>query len=145
MSSGVLLVAGFLGWKEWRDRRNREIDLTPEDAHHFRHQDTRRAMGIVVMALLAISLVVGSRLPPKLGNKTNPQFVAIWLGVFVLILFLLALALVDWVALRVFARRHRNQILRDRIELLKPENRKKKPEASNGNGHADGPFGDLFR
>jgi hypothetical protein len=145
LSSSVVLIAVLLGWKEWSDRRGRNSDLSPEDARHFGHQDTRRALGIAVLGLLAVGLFVGSRVPPKLGNKTNPQFLGIWLGVFLLILFLLGLAMIDWLAIRVFARRHRNQILRERIELLKPDKRPKKIEGSNGNGHGDGPLGDLFR
>ena len=64
-------------------------------------------VGIAVLVLLAVGLVVGSRIPHKLGNRTNPQFLGIWLGVFLLIFFLLSLAMIDWLALRIFARRHR--------------------------------------
>ena len=143
LSSAVLLVAALLGWREWVDRRDRAAELSPEDARHFGHQDTRRTLGIVVMVVLAIGLVVGSRVPHKVGNQTNPQFLEIWLGVFLLILFLLSLALIDWIALRMFARRHRSEILRERIEILREEARRKK--AVNGNGHDEGPLRDLFR
>ncbi len=146
LSSFVVLVALFLGWREWADRRDRNPDLSPEDARHFGHQDVRRALGIVVMVILAIGLSVGSRIPHKLANKSNPTFLGIWLGIFLLILFLLTLALIDWIALRIFARRHRDQILRERVELLKPDRRPRKIEGSNGtgNGHSDGFHGDFF-
>jgi hypothetical protein len=54
--------------------------------------------------------------------------------------------LIDWFALRIFARRHRDQILRERIELLRPDKRPRKTENGNGNGkgHGNGPLGDLF-
>ena len=145
LSSIVLLVAALLGWREWRDRRDRGPELSPEDARHFGHQDTRRFLGIVVMALLAVGLVVGSRVPIRVGNKTNPQFLGIWLGVFLLILFLLSLAMIDWVALRLFARRHRNEMLRERIEILQEEKRRREATLDEGNGHGEGPLGDLFR
>jgi hypothetical protein len=145
LSVFVLLVAGLLGWKEWRDRSDREAELSREDARHFGHQDLRRAMGIGVMALIAVGLFVGSRIPPKVANKTNFQFLGIWMGIFLLILFLLMLALIDWLAIRVFARRHRNQILRERVEILKTSKKSKGAADSNGNGHAEGPLGDLFR
>jgi len=144
LSSFVLLVAALLGWREWGDRRDRNPDLSPEDARHFGHQDTRRSMGIAVLGLLAVGLVIGSRIPSRIGNKANPQFLGIWFGVFLLILFLLSLAMIDWLALRLFARRHRNEILRERIEILKEENRLKKARNTDGNGHGDGPLGDLF-
>lgn len=144
LSSLVLLVAALLGWREWVDRRNRPDDLSSEDARHFGHQDRRRMLGIVVMVWLAVGLVVGSRLPHKLGNQTNPQFLGIWFGVFLLIFVLLSLAMLDWLALRVFARRHRSQILRERIEILKDEARRRRELKADGNGHQNGSTGDYF-
>ena len=147
LSSVVLLVAVLLGWREWAERRERSVELSPEDARHFGQQDTRRTLGLVVMALLAVGLVLGSRIPARLDNRANAQFLAIWFGIFLLIFLLLALALIDWVALRIFARRHRNEILRERIEILKEETRRNKALGANGSGHGheDGPLGDLFR
>jgi hypothetical protein len=144
LSSSVLLVTGLLGWKEWSDRRGRNPDPSPEDARHFGHQDSRRLLGIAVMVLLAVGLVVGSRISPKIENRANPQFLTIWLGVFLLILFLLSLAMIDWLALRLFARRHRNEMLRERIEILREEASRKKATSGDGNGHSNGPMGDLF-
>jgi hypothetical protein len=145
LSSFVLLVAGLLGWREWVDRRSRPLDLSPEDARHFGHQDRRRALGLVVLVALAVGLFVGSRIPHKLGNQTNPQFLGIWFGVFLLILLLLFLAMIDWLALRIFARRHRSQILRERIEILKEEALRRKAGGIDGNGHHEGSAGDFFR
>lgn len=146
LSGLVVLVSAGLAWREWSDRLDRADNLSPEDARHFGHQDARRTLGLVVLVLLAAGLVVGSRVPPKLGGQTNPQFLLIWLGVFLLIFLLLTLAMIDWVALRLFARRHRNQILRERIEILREEARLKKSRETggNGNGHANGSVGDLF-
>jgi UDP-N-acetylmuramyl pentapeptide phosphotransferase/UDP-N-acetylglucosamine-1-phosphate transferase len=144
LSGLVVLVAAGLAWREWSDRLDRSDDLSPEDARHFEHQDARRMLGLVVLVLLAVGLVVGSRVPHKVGGQTNTQFLLIWLGIFLLIFLLLTLAMIDWVALRIFARRHRNQILRERIEILKEEARLKKARETGGNGHANGSVGDLF-
>jgi hypothetical protein len=144
LSTFVLLVAALLGWREWRDRRDRADDLSPEDARHFAYQDTRRLLGIAVMVLLAVGLVVGSRVPTRMGNRTNPQFLGIWLGVFLLIFVLLALAMVDWVALRLFARRHRDEMHRERVEILREEKRRREAMQDEGNGNGKGPPGDLF-
>ena len=144
LSSFILLVAALLAWREWVDRRDRALELSPEDARHFGHQDTRRSLGLVVMVLLAVGLIVGSRVPHKLGNQTNSQFLAIWLAIFLLISLLLFLAMVDWLALRIFARRHRGQILRERIEILKEEARRRNRQGSDGNGHTNGSIGDAF-
>jgi hypothetical protein len=145
LSSFVLVVAALLGWREWVDRRDRSMELSPEDARHFGHQDRRRTVGLVVLVLLAIGLLIGSRVPHKLGNHSNPVFLGIWFAVFLLIFILLALAMIDWVALRIFARRHRGQILRERIAILQEEASRRKSRGIDGNGHHDGPAGEFFR
>jgi membrane protein implicated in regulation of membrane protease activity len=144
LSSIVLLVAALLAWREWNDRRVRDPDLSPEDYAHFAGQDARRSIGIVVLVLLAAGVAIGSRIPPRLGNQANPQFVGIWLGVFVLIFVLLSLAMLDWTALRRYARRQRGQFLRERLEILREQARLKKSAGESGNGHGDGPLNDLF-
>src|SRR5690349_16936282 len=108
----ILAIAAVLAWREHRDRRRRDPDPSPADARHFRLQDIRRMLGVVLMAALAVGLVFGSRLKPKAGGRTNPVFVATWLILFVLLFGLLALALGDWIALRVYAGRARRSIAR---------------------------------
>lgn len=144
LSSIVLLLAMVLGWREWRDRLDRGEELSPEDTRHFALQDGRRLLGILVMVLLAVGLLVGSRIPTRLGNKANPQFLGIWFGVFLLIFVLLTLAMVDWIALRKFARRHRKEILRERVEILTEEKRRREALREQGNANGKGPPGDLF-
>ncbi len=144
VSTVVLLVAALLGWSEWRERRRRDSDLPEQDLGHFASQDARRAFGIVVLVLLAVGVIYGSRLPPRLDNRANPRFVGLWLGVFLLIFVLLALAFRDWVALRRYAIRHRGQILRERIEILRDEARRQRESHEDDNGHGDGPLRDLF-
>jgi len=145
LSSFVLLVATLLGWREWHDRRRRPDDPTPDDADHFVGQDRRRTIGLVVLGLLAAGLVVGSRLPTRVANRANPAFIGVWLGIFALIFLLLALAMRDWIALRRYARRQRKELLRERIEILQEEIRRRKSAGGDGNGHPEGPIGDLFR
>ena len=134
----------LLGWREWRDRRARDPDLSPEDARHFALQDARRFLGIVVLVLLAVG--PGRRLPAPaaVGNRTNPQFLGIWLGVFLLIFVLLALAMVDWspsacspggTATRSSASGSRSSASEAPAEAQRDA----------GNGHGEGPLGDLFR
>lgn len=125
LASFILLVAGLLGWREWCDRRARPEELGPDDLDHFAHQDRRRAFGLAILCLLAIGVAVGSGMPSRLGNRPNPPFVLIWLAVFALICILLTLALSDWIALRHYARRLRREILRERIEILREEARRR--------------------
>ena len=140
----VIVAAGLLGWREWIDRRDRDKDLSPEDLRHFGHQNSRRMLGLLVLIALALGLIVGSRIPSRIGNQANPPFLGIWMGIFLLIFLLLTLAMIDWIALRLFARRHRNEILRERIEILKEGNRRRKSLGVDGNGHPEGPVGDLY-
>ncbi len=143
LSTIVLLIAALLAWRERRDRCDRTIGLSPDDELHFARQDLRRSAGIAILVLLAAGLVIGSRLPPRLENRTNPQFAGTWLAVLLLILALLCLAMIDWVALGRYARRKRREMFRERIEILKEESRQKR-DVGDGNGHAGGPIKDLF-
>lgn len=145
VSALVLLTAALLAWREARERSSRGEDLSPADERHFGHQDGRRRFGIVLLGFLAAGIVAGSRLPPRIGNRANPVFLGVWLILFAMILALLALAMIDWVALRLYARRQRTEILRERVEILREEARRRQAREADGNGHADGPVGDLFR
>jgi hypothetical protein len=135
LSAAVVLIAGFLGVRQFFDRRSREPDLSEADARHFVRQDVRRALGVGVMLLLAVGLVIGSRLEPRIAGRTNPRFVQVWLGVFFLIFVLLILAMLDWIATRVYARRHRREIFDERIEILRDEFRRRADrDSGKGNG-----------
>ena len=138
ISIGVTFIAVALGLRQWHERRQRETDLSGLDASHFVRQDLRRGLGVVVMLLLAVGLSAGSRLDPRLGGKANPVFVDVWLGVFLLILILLGLAVLDWVATRLYARRHRRAMARERLEILRDEVKLHR-QLDTGDGLSDGP------
>ena len=121
ISIGVAVVAAVLAIRQWHERRNRDPDLSEADAVHFARQDRRRGLGVVVMMLLAIGLSVGSRIMPRVGVRANPLFMETWLGVFLLVLILLVLAMLDWLATRLYARRHRQAMIRERLEILRDE------------------------
>jgi hypothetical protein len=145
LSVGVAAVALLLAWRQWREGRGRESDLSAADSAHFLRQDIRRWMGVVVMILIAVALAVGSRVEPKAAGRTNPWFVVVWLTVCVLVLVLLVLALFDWLGTSRYARRHRQAIARARRELFEEQRRRRsyrgdgdsRPDPTNG----PGPFG----
>lgn len=131
VSLAVVSVAVVLALRQYREWLGREDDLSEADAKHFARQDMRRGIGVGVMVLLAPGLSIGSRLEPRVGGRTNPMFVPVWLGIFVLIFALLVLALLDLIATRLYARRHRRVLFEERIEALRDEYRhREKP----GNG-----------
>jgi hypothetical protein len=126
ISSGVTMIAVFLGLCQYYERRAREPDLSDADRTYFVRQDVRRGVGVVVMLILAAGLYVGSRLPPKVGNAANLLFVQVWLAISGLIVVMLGLALLDWIALRRYARRQRRFLAAERLRILK-ETLPKKP------------------
>jgi lysylphosphatidylglycerol synthetase-like protein (DUF2156 family) len=146
----VATVALLLGLLLWWDRRTREPDLTAHDQKHFYLQDLRRALGIVVLGLLAVGVYVGSRLPtfvagaastdhPARARHPNHAFLAVWLGVFAFIVLLLGLAMIDWISTRRYAQRRRREIHRERIEILRDAIR---DSHASGNGQVeDSSFG----
>ena len=83
------------------------------------------------MVLLALGIAIGSRLEHKIAGRANPWFLAVWLAVFALIFVLLWLALLDWIATWLYARRHRRLIARERIQFLRDQRRRR---AYRGNG-----------
>lgn len=119
LAAFVVFIAAVLAYRQWSDRRRRDIDLTGAEAVYYSRQDLRRWLGVLVMTLLAVGLGVGTRIPHLVGGRTNPMFVQVWLGVFLLIFALLLLALLDWFATRHYAYRHRREILHERDETLR--------------------------
>jgi hypothetical protein len=124
ISSGITLIATFLGLRQWYERRARETDLSDLDRGYFVRQDLRRSLGVAVMLILALGLYVGSRLPPKVGGAASLVFVEVWLAISGLIVVMLVLALVDWIATRVYARRQRRYLAAERLRLLREAIRK---------------------
>ncbi len=133
LSMASAAIAAILGLSVWWDRRTRKPGLFVNDHRHFVLQDIRRTVGIVCLALLSPGLYFGSRVPVFVGEPGPPGqpapahpvlhpnrvFLGIWLAVFVLLAILLALALVDWIATRRYARRQRNAMSLERLDLLR--------------------------
>lgn len=142
VSAFVGLSAALLAYRQHGERRMREEDLSVADAEHFRSQDRRRAVGSVLMLILAIGLAVGSSLPHMAGGRSNPEFLIVWLAVFVLIVVLLGLAFVDLLATRVYARRQRKALIQERLDVAREAARQR----ASGGGHRNGasPSGNGF-
>lgn len=117
----IVVVAATLTVLQWIDRRRRSPDLPMWDLRHFRNQDIRRFAGSGLMVALAGGLVYGNSLAPNLGNRINPTFLQVWIGVGVLLIGLLSLALIDWLANRAYANRLKRQLERERITFIQGE------------------------
>ena len=145
LSIGVAGVALLLwAWQRW-ERNRREALSLPEDVKHFRRQDARRTIVAAIMAVLATGIYVGSRIATRVDGRPNLLFVWIWIGIFCLVLMLLVLAMIDWVATRRYAIRHRSAMLQQGIELRKEELRARAARSAeardmgNRNGHLGHP------
>ena len=84
------------------------------------------------MFILSAAILIGSRMPPRLTNRPNLYFVAVWLVVFVLVFLLVAIAMIDWFSTRIYARRHRTAIVREAIEILRDELKVRRLSSANG-------------
>jgi hypothetical protein len=155
---GIAVSLALHQWSQWRAR---DADLVKAERIYFFRQDLRRAVGVLLMSIIAAGIFVGSRIPPLLtdfpydldvrqsvrviggswvetwiAGHANPQFVTIWLVVIVLLVTLLALALFDWLATRRYVHRQRQSLARERLEVLRETFRR--TDAS-PNGHSPEP------
>jgi hypothetical protein len=124
LAAGVLAVAAYFAWRQWVERRRRGTQATRDDAIHFIRQDARRFLGSVLMALVAVGLCVGTRIDVRAGPSQRLLFSATWLGVIALVGLLLILAMLDWLATRAYARRHRRALLAERLAVIEQERRR---------------------
>jgi hypothetical protein len=130
ISTGVALIAVFLGLHQWYEWRARERELSEIDRRYFVRQDVRRGVGVAVMLVLAVGLYFGSRIPPKVAGRANLTFIEVWLAIVALIIVMLLLAFVDWVAIRLYARRQSRSIARERLQILRETLRRSPGEHS---------------
>ncbi len=121
LALGVTMISAFLGLRQWYEHKGRLAPSSSEDAGYFRRQDVRRWLGVGVMLSLALVVFVGSWVEPRIDGKGNPRFVVVWLVVLILIVVMLVLALLDWLATRIYARRHRRAMFRREIEELRQQ------------------------
>ena len=119
ISSGITLIAAFLGLRQWYEWRAREVDLSEPDRKYFFRQDLRRGLGVAVILILAAGLYFGSRIPPKVADHANLRFVQVWLAIGALIIVMLGLALLDWISTRLYARRQHRELSSERRKILR--------------------------
>ncbi len=136
ISSGITLIAAFLGLRQWYEWRARDEDLSDRDRRYFFRQDVRRGLGVAVMLILAAGLYFGSRIPPRVAGHANLTFVQVWLVIFSLIIVMLGLALLDWVSTRLYARRQHRSLASERQRILRETLRKKYGDRPSESEHA---------
>jgi hypothetical protein len=123
LSLGIGMIAVFLGLSQWYEWRARDSDLPEKERSHYRRQDLRRTVGVVLLLWLAIEIWAGSRIPLRIAQRPNPTFLFIWLSVGIKLIILLALAMLDLLHTRRYARRQRRSMLLERLRLLREARR----------------------
>jgi len=123
LSLGIGMIAVFLGLSQWYERRARDPDLPEKDRSHYRRQDLRRTAGVVLLVWLAIEIWAGSRISHRIAKQPNPTFLFIWLSVGIKLIILLALAMLDLLQTRRYARRVRRSMILERLRLLRDARR----------------------
>lgn len=118
MGIGVSLIALFLGLRQWYEHRARS-GLSEADGRFYRRQAVRRWLGVVVLATLAAVVVAGARVEPRIGNRGNLTFVAVWLAVLGLIVVTLGVAFWDSVATWRYARNRRHELVREHLDEVR--------------------------
>ncbi len=118
-AGGILLVATFLGLWQWFDRRARDPNLDDGDLFFFRQQDSRRWVGIAVMAMLALAIALEPFASSAIPESTKPVWQLTVLSILIgLILTLIGLALADAMATRRYIRRHRRELVDEHGKLM---------------------------
>src|SRR5436305_557060 len=64
-SIGIVAIAVILGLRQWSERRTREANPPTADRNYFFWQDLRRGLGVASLLILALGILVGSRLEPR--------------------------------------------------------------------------------
>ncbi len=121
IASGVLLVTAIFAWRQWVERVRREEDLSEADQDHFRRKDWRRFFGTTILGLIGVGMVVGSLLDFRASKAAGQRFLAVWVGIAVLVCVSLVLAMIDWTATRDYALRHRRELAEVRRALFDEE------------------------
>jgi hypothetical protein len=117
----VLAAAAFLGWRQWRDVRGRSRHLAPIDDGHFARQDIRRLFGTIILTLIAVAVGLGGQVPDRVNGRANPRFVSLWAGIAGMMVVLLVLALIDWIATRMYALRQRRKLTDEGLAIVEDE------------------------
>jgi len=143
MTTGLCLIALFLGLRQWYEQRARPESISLEDRAYFAKQDLRRNLGVGTLVAIALLIGAGPYVPPRVGGRVNLLFVILWMTVLTLILVLLIFALLDLAATRSYAMRQRREMIRESIDAIHQDAHQATTRArkadSNSNGSASDP------
>ena len=73
--------------------------------------------------MTAADPIDGDRIPLASAVRPNRRFLVLWLAVFAIVAAVLGLALIDWISTRRYARRQRDAMIREKVDLLRETHR----------------------
>lgn len=115
----VLVGLGVYYWlrerREWRCQAGYE-NMPPADRRHFRLQFYRRRTGAAILAVIGVVIAISQGVVD--WQSTPRVYIWLWIAVMVGLMAVVALAGVDLVAIRRFARRQQQRIHEDRQAML---------------------------
>ncbi len=145
----LLTMSGYYGWRQWRMLRGLgpHQPLSDEDQAYYRAQGWRRIVGCALMLLVAGFLAAwyllgagelasarqAGHTPTAEEQRLINHGAACILGLFVALLALIAVALVDVLAIRRYGIRHFRRIQTDRRQMIAQQLSRLRSER-NGNG-----------
>jgi hypothetical protein len=120
LGGSVALLSVIFIVLQIHQERNREAELSDEDANHFFFQDRRRRRVAGLLMAIGVLMIVGSGFTPW-NRDSGRAWGLIWLGVSGLVMALLLLAIRDWISIRSYTGRLRREFLAERLEALRQE------------------------
>ena len=110
----VLLSVGLIWWHfhQW-DRFRQEL-TEPRDRDYYRRRLRRRVQTSGMVGALGVLMGVGLLIPPR---QFPNLFVFLWIGALLLLLWIVLLALADWLAAHQYHARLRHDFLVRRAVL----------------------------
>lgn len=114
----LVFLAAVFAWRQRRDRSLRPFPMPEFDADFLRKQDRRRFLGSTVMFLIAGAMAYGMSIDFRANRQQAKLFIGVWIGAILLVFFMLALALADWLATRKYARHHLRRLREEREAFL---------------------------
>ena len=120
---GAFLIAlsTYFAVRQWKERRDRDEDISDDDRRYFDGKDRRRFANSAVMALIAVGIMVLGWTDPRRPRPVKLAFAGVLVGVSLLVLVLIILAVIDWFATAAYAARHRKKLAEERLAVLEEE------------------------
>mgnify|MGYP006969350927 CR=1 FL=1 len=138
VAGGGLIVVGLFLIRHhglvW-NRQQADSSITEDDLEFFRRQYRRRMQTSGALTLIGLVMLIGDI---QVINRKDVLIFVIWLAVLLLlVLWVLLLALGDWLAIRTHTQAALTEVHMQRMALEREADRLRREHQGEGNGHHD--------